>query len=401
MNLKSGFPYSLIKNGLVSEYPKLLSDKTTGVVILGGGISGALSAYYLVKAGFSCIVVDARSIGLGSTCASTSLLQYEIDTPMHKLALQVGEKNAVRAYKLGEEAITKLIDIGRSIGFKNIQPKKSFYFAASPKDLPMLKEEFDMRERTGFKVSWLNEEAVFKKTGFKAAGAILSATAAQTDAYLFTHALHQHCIKKGLEVYDRTEITSIKHSRSMVSLVTKEGFKINAKKLVYATGYEVGQYLDKPIMQLHSTYAIISEVIDAKKPFWSEEMMMWNTANPYLYLRTTASKRIIVGGRDENFYSPLKRDKLIASKSRQLVRDFKKLFPSIPFVTEFSWAGTFCSTKDGLPFIGTYKGLPNGYFALGFGGNGIIFSLIAAEIITGILKGKNSPDAKLFSFDRI
>jgi glycine/D-amino acid oxidase-like deaminating enzyme len=163
----------------------------------------------------------------------------------------------------------------------------------------------------------------------------------------------------------------------------------------------VGRYLDKPVMQLHSTYAIISEVTDIKKPLWSEEMIMWNTANPYLYLRTTTDKRIIIGGRDENFYSPLRRDKLISKKSRELAKDFKKLFPGIPFLTEFSWAGTFGSTKDGLPFIGPYKNMPNGYFALGFGGNGITFSLIAAEIITGMLTGQKTPDAALFSFDRI
>ena len=79
MNLKSGYPYSLIKNGLVEEYPKLQQDKTTDDIIIGGGISGALTAYHLTSAGLSCIVADARRIGLGSTCASTSLLQHEQD----------------------------------------------------------------------------------------------------------------------------------------------------------------------------------------------------------------------------------------------------------------------------------------------------------------------------------
>jgi glycine/D-amino acid oxidase-like deaminating enzyme len=328
-------------------------------------------------------------------------LQYEIDTPLHKLALQIGEKSAVRSYKLCEEAITKLMVIADTIGFKNIQPKKSLYFTASPKDLKMLKEEFDIRKRTGFKVSWLNEKAILRKAGFKAAGAILSSSAAQTDAYLFTHALHRYGIRKGLEVYDRTEVTSIKHTLSKVILTTNTGHRINAKKLVYATGYETGKYLDKHFMQLHSTYAIVSEVTALKKSALNGEMIMWNTANPYLYLRTTTDNRIIIGGRDENFYAPLKRDKLIASKSHKLAKDFKKLFPAIPFITEFSWAGTFCSTKDGLPFIGPYKKLPNGYFALGFGGNGITFSQIAAEMITNMLRGKETPDAALFSFDSI
>jgi glycine/D-amino acid oxidase-like deaminating enzyme len=67
---------------------------------------------------------------------------------------------------------------------------------------------------------------------------------------------------------------------------------------------------------------------------------------------------------------------------------------------EFSWAGTFGSTEDGLPFIGTYKKLPHSLFALGFGGNGITFSVVAAEIIADIIKGRSNKNIPLFSFGR-
>ena len=81
-------------------------------------------------------------------------------------------------------------------------------------------------------------------------------------------------------------------------------------------------------------------------------------------------------------------------------KDFKKLFPSVPFRAEFSWAGVFGSTKDGLPYIGEYGNMPNSYFALGFGGNGITFSQVAGEIIADLIKGKKNKDAGLFAFDR-
>jgi glycine/D-amino acid oxidase-like deaminating enzyme len=83
-----------------------------------------------------------------------------------------------------------------------------------------------------------------------------------------------------------------------------------------------------------------------------------------------------------------------------LVNDFKKLYPSIAFTPEFSWAGTFGKTKDGLPYIGKYRDYTREYFALGFGGNGIIFSLIAAEIIRDSILGRNIPNAEIFSFNR-
>jgi glycine/D-amino acid oxidase-like deaminating enzyme len=400
MKLNSGYPLSLIKNGLPFSYPKLERDIRTDVLVLGGGISGALTAHYLIQEGIKCTLIDARTIGLGSTCASTSLLQYEIDTPLHQLIKIVGEKNAVRSYKLGTSAITKLAALATKIGMKDFEMKKSLYYAAYKKDIPFLKKEFDARKKYGFKVKWLDDTQVFEEFGFSSPGAILSDVAATVDAYLLTHCLLQYNINKGLKVYDRTQAGSIKHDRRNVQLKTQEKFIITAKKLVYATGYEVVNLISKPIVKLTSTYAIASEAFNSPIKLGKTDTVMWNTTKPYLYLRVTNDKRIIIGGRDEEFFSHIKRDKLIPGKSKRLQKDFKKIFPSIPFKTEFSWAGIFGSTKDGLPYIGTYKKFPNSFFALGFGGNGITFSQVAGEIIASLIGGKKNNDANIFSFER-
>lgn len=400
MKLSSGYPLNLIKNGLPFSYPKLEKDIKTDVLVLGGGISGALTAHYLIREGIDCTLIDARTIGLGSTCASTSLLQYEIDTPLHELIKMVGEKNAVRSYKLGVSAITKLSELAIRTGMKDFELKKSLYYAAYKKDLSFLEKEFEARKKYGFKVKWIDEDQVFKQFGFSCPGGILSDVAAATDSYLLTHHLLQYNIKKGLLVYDRTPVVSIKHNRLNVQLKTQEKFIITAKKLVYATGYEVVDFISKPIVKLTSTYAVASEASNSPIKPGKSDVLIWNTAKPYLYFRSTNDNRIIVGGRDEEFFSHIKRDKLIPQKSKQLQKDFKKIFPSIPFKSEFSWAGIFGSTKDGLPYIGAYNKLPNSFFALGFGGNGITFSQVAGEIIASLLKGKKNRDANIFSFER-
>jgi len=70
--------------------------------------------------------------------------------------------------------------------------------------------------------------------------------------------------------------------------------------------------------------------------------------------------------------------------------------PGIVFKKEFIWSGTFGKTKDSLPYIGAYKKTPNTYYALGFGDNGITFSLIAAEILCDAIREKYNPDSQLF-----
>lgn len=401
MNLRSGYPFWLVKNGLPFDYPKLEKSTRADVVIMGGGISGALVAYHLINAGVDCILVDARTIGLGSTCASTALLQYEIDTPLCKLKNMVGLKNAVRSYQLCVDAITKLGKIAEKIKFADFEFKQSLYYAAYKKDLAFLKEEFNVRKEHGFEVDYLDEAAVKKQFNFDAPGAILSAVGAQSNAYSFTHSLLQVAKTKGVRIFDRTPIVNIEHHKNNVTLTTKSGFTLKTKKLVYATGYEAVEFIDKKIVDLHCTFACTSEQANEKEKFWTNDVLIWNTADPYLYMRNTKDRRILIGGRDEEFYSPAKRDQLLAGKIKQLVKDFNKVFPHIEFNPEFSWAGTFGATRDGLPFIGNYKKLPNSLFALGFGGNGITFSLIAAEILTDIITGRKNRDEYIFSFERV
>ena len=401
MDLQSGLPYPLIKNGLMYNYPGLEDSLEAEVVILGGGISGALSAYYLSRAGIDCVVIDARSIGLGSSCASTSLLQYEIDVSLLELQKKVGYKNAVRSYELCGQSILKLQDIAGDIGFKDFQMKNSLYYAVSKKHISFLKEEFKIRRENDFEVTFLERDSIKSEYGFDAHAAILSELGGQTNAYAFAHMLHQYNLRNGCKIFDHTKIIKIKHSADGVLLKTENNQIVKAKKLLYATGYEAVNFVDKKIVDLHSTYVTTSEHTSTGKIFWKDDVLIWNTGNPYMYMRTTPDGRIIVGGRDEKFYDPGKRDKLIDQKAKDLKKDFNKLFPAIEFKPEYNWTGTFGATKDGLPFIGPYKSLPNSFFSLGFGGNGITFSLIAAEIITDLILGKDSSDAKIFAFERV
>jgi glycine/D-amino acid oxidase-like deaminating enzyme len=398
MDLKSGYPYFLIKNGLYHEYQTLHTDHQTDVVVLGGGISGALMAYHLVKNGIQCTVIDKRGIGLGSSSVSTSLLQYEIDNPLHLLEKQIGTVNAGEAYHLCSNAIDVIKAISEDVGFPDFKYCDSLYFAHAKNKLPYLKKEFECRLAAGFEVAYMEPEEIFDKFGLHAPGAILSGKAAKIDAYLLSHYLHQFNQSKGAFVFDNTNVEHIVHHKSGIELLTSKGLKIRAKKIVYATGYEVVEQISKPIVGLLSTYAFVSHRIDNLPAFFNKTLL-WNTASPYLYAREDEG-RLIIGGRDEAYYNPHKRDELLNVKAKRLATDFNKLFPEIEFDIQFSWSGTFGSTKDGLPYIGQYTKKPNAYFALGFGGNGITFSAIAAEFISKHIKDKANKIPDMFGFDR-
>ena len=150
---------------------------------------------------------------------------------------------------------------------------------------------------------------------------------------------------------------------------------------------------------MKSTYALISEPLP-KISEWHRQCLIWESGSPYLYLRTTAEGRVIVGGEDEDFVNAKRRDALIAQKTRTLLKKFERLFPDVLLEVAYAWAGTFGETKDGLAYIGVHPRFPHTFFALGYGGNGITFSLIAAEIIRDSFLGRRNRDAQLFRFGR-
>ena len=128
---------------------------------------------------------------------------------------------------------------------------------------------------------------------------------------------------------------------------------------------------------------------------------MWETGKSYLYARTTPDGRVLVGGEDDEVQDPSRRDARLERKSAKLIKKFARLFPEAPpLETAFAWAGAFGHTRDGLAYIGAHPAFPGGYFALGFGGNGITFSVSASLILRDLFLGRRNPDAKIFRFER-
>ncbi len=400
MELVAGYPFWLIRDGLLYSYPKLLENKKCDVLIIGGGISGALTAWHLIQAGIECILVDSRTIGLGSTCASTSLLQYELDIPLHKLKKAIGEYKATRAYHLCADAIDKLINIMHDVNYAGFQKRKSLFFSTHYRQKKFMQDEYIARKTAGFGVEMLSEEELHKNYNLEATYGILSEKGATTDVYSFTHEILQCCIRKGLKVFDRTQIKSIDYGKKEVISKTKEDCVIAARYVVNATGYEVINFIGKKIVDLDCTYAIISESEAEKNEMWKDKIMMWNTDDPYLYMCCASENRVIVGGRDESFINLKTMHAWLGKKSSLLEKDFAALFPGCSIKTEFAWSGVFGKTKDSLPYIGNYFKTPRTFYALGFGGNGITFSLVAAEMITDLLLGRKNRDADIFSFAR-
>lgn len=400
MDLRSGQSYWPLKNGLLATYPTLANDERCEIAVIGGGITGALVAYYLSEAGVDVVAVEKRDVGMGSTAASTGLLMYEIDTELVDLIKRVGEEHAVRSYRAGLEAVQEIGRLVHALGDAcGYQEQETLYFASKKAGVEKLHQEFLCRQHFGFDVRYLEAPAIRSQFALDVSAAILSRGDARVDPYRLTHRLLAAAAHKGARVYDRTTVTRLQQRRGGVVLETEGGSRVQAKRVVFATGYETQAYLRQRVERLHSSYVVISEPI-ADRGGLPENCLIWETARPYFYLRGTEDGRIIIGGQDTPYGTDHARDRMIKGRVRALERRLQRMVPALRWQRAYAWAGTFGESKNGLPYVGETPECPHAYFALAYGGNGITFGAIGARIITDLYLGRPNADAALFGFDR-
>jgi glycine/D-amino acid oxidase-like deaminating enzyme len=400
LDLTSPLTFWLLRNGIGEVPPPLSRDRRCDVAVIGAGITGALVSDALSAAGLSVIAVDRRYPGHGSTSASTALLQYELDVSLTDLTEKLGRQHAVDAYRAtlaGVRAIARIAGgFNEDVGFRR---RPSLYYASNARDVEPMRRECATRRQAGLPCESLDKKAIRKIVDFDAPLALWNNAAGEVDPWRMTRALFERCGRREFGFYGRTEVTSVVPTRRAIEVRTDRAV-IRARRVVVAAGYEAEKFLPKRVAKLHSTYAIVTEPV---KSFagWGKRCLLWESARPYLYARTTADNRIMVGGEDDPFRNPAHRDALVTEKAKILLKKARRLFPRIEMELAYAWAGTFGETKDSLPYIGAHPEVDDRVlFALDYGANGMPFGAIAAEILTSKVLEKPHRYAETFSFGR-
>jgi len=399
MDLTSQHAFWLIRNGVGEVPAPLPSNCRCEVVVIGAGIIGALIANALTAAGLFVIVIDRRYPGHGSTSASTALLQYEIDTHLTDLIDKLGLERAVDAYQAcveGVRSVERLAGELEDVGFRR---RPSLYYASRSRDVKVLRKEGAARRRALLPCEVLEEKDVSKLVDFGAPLALWSEIGGEVDPWRLTYALLARCATRDFALYGRTEALDIMTTKTGVEVGTNRG-RIHAQHIIVAAGYESERFLPKRVAKLHSSYALITEPVKAFEG-WSQRCLIWESARPYLYARTTSDNRVLVGGEDIPFRDSSHRDARVPAKASTLIDKVRRLFPRIEMEPAYAWAGTFGETKDGLAYIGAHPGGDaRVHYALGYGGNGITFGAIAAEVLTAAVLNKPHRYRDTFAFDR-
>jgi glycine/D-amino acid oxidase-like deaminating enzyme len=367
------------------------------VAIVGAGISGAFMAHELAS-DFSVAIVDRRGPVLGSTMASTALLQWELDLPMIALAEKIGSTDASRVYKRSRSAVDELVRIVRRERIRcGLKSKKSLYLAGDEYGSRALRQEADARASIGLESVYLDPSALRERTEIRRTGAILSEGSASADPACLAAGLLRRAVSRGARMFTPVEVTDVLQGDGHVSLVTDSGFELRARHVVFCCGYEFPKRVPTEGARIISTWALASKPLNSA-PAWLRDHLVWEASDPYLYFRTTADGRVIVGGEDEASSTKHADPKLIAPKAKTIIGKLSALVPELRFTPDYAWSGAFGESSTSMPLIGVIPGMPPAYAVMGFGGNGITYSVIASQIVGAAVRGRTDADADLYGF---
>jgi glycine/D-amino acid oxidase-like deaminating enzyme len=368
------------------------------VLIVGAGITGALMAERLTRQGLDVVLIDREMPGRGSTAASTAMLLWEIDRSLTELTELYGPEHAARCVRASFEAVNGLQRlVARHALPCQMRPRQSLYLASGD-TAKSLQDEMALRHRAGLPGVFLDHATLLGTFDIARAAAILSPAAADADPVLLATGLLNLALQRGARLFE-ANATAFDSSGSAVGVRLDTGFEIEARYAVLATGYVMPEIVHPKIEQVTSSWAIAT----APQPqnIWKDGVLIWEDSKDYHYARTTVDGRIIFGGEDDSsLVEPAARDAAVPAKAERLAQKLAALWPRAALDIDCRWAGTFDSTKDGLPLIGAVPGARNLFAAYGYGGNGITFSYLAAELIGGLIAGQASPLLDDFAIDR-
>ncbi|MBI1686138.1 NAD(P)/FAD-dependent oxidoreductase [Caulobacter hibisci] len=394
-DLRTGRSLWADSRGLGVPTRPLAKAISVDVAIVGAGISGAFMAHELSR-DHAVAVLDRRPPLTGSTIASTALLQWEIDLPLTALAEKIGQARARRAYLRSRSAVDALKRIVADERIPcGLKAKSSLYLAGDDYGHRALEAEAEARAAISLDSRYLGAAQLRERFGIERTGAIVSSGSASGDPARLAAGLLRRAAARGARIWSPVEVLQAVSDPDGVTLLTDAGQALRARAVVFCCGYEFPKGVPTPGASVISTWAMASKP-RSRCPAWLRDMLVWEASDPYLYVRMGGDGRLIAGGEDEASPDAHQDPAKLKRKCEAVARKLKALLPEADFEIDYGWAGAFGSSATGLPSIGPVEGMEHTWAVMGFGGNGITYSVIASQIVAAQVRGGDDPDADLY-----
>ncbi len=361
------------KDTKIGERPALFGEYNADVVVIGGGMAGILTAYFLWEKGMDVVVLEADRIGSGQTGNTTAKITSQHDLIYHKLLQDYGRERAGQYAEANERAIG---EYRRVIQRREIdcffEERPAYLYSTSYDDVPALEREAAAANRLGIDA----EFTYALDLPFPVKGAVKFGGQAQFHPLKFLQGIAQK-----LTIFEHTRVKDVEGT-----CVLTDGGRVQAKHVVFATHFP---FLNAPgcyFLRMHQERSYVVALENAGVL----PGMYLGVDREALSLRNFGSLLLLGGGGHRTG------DNKEGGKYAFLRKTAAQLYGESREAA--CWSAQDCTTIDGLPYIGPFApSVPHWYVATGFGKWGMTTSMVSAMILSDMIAGEKNLYQDIFS----
>jgi len=375
------------------KFPKLEKDIKTEVCVIGAGLLGLTTAYYLAKNNIEVTVLEAEDgIGIKVSGNTTGKITSQHGLFYDHLIKDFGEEFAQKYLDSNENAITNIKNIIDECNIEcDFSWQDNYVYTTLQDEVQQIKDEVKAVKSLGLDAEFVTKTDL----PFTIQGAIKFPNQAQFDARKYMLGLAKEIKNKNGKIFTNTRVLDVTKDGKDYVLITKDA-NIRAKKVVMATHYP---FIDAPGFYFLKMYQSTSYglAVDTKTDLF--DGMYINVKDPIYSFRTAmhnGKKVLVVVGADHKTGEAIENDNRYALLEKKV----KELYPQSEIL--FRWNTEDCIGLDKIAYIGEFSNImPNVYIGTGFKKWGITTSNVAANIIVDKILGKNNKYEEIYNSKRL
>ena len=385
-------------------YKQLNKDIKTDICIIGGGITGLTTAYYLNQYHIKNVVLEKDRICQRTSGCSTAKITSQHGLFYHYLIQSQGVEFAKKYYEANEEAIQNIAKIIHNEGIKcGFKTQSAYVFTQKIDEVQKIKDEVAAVKSFGGTANYVDAKDIAinginleNDHRIKALSAIEFPNQAMFNPYQYVTGLAKICSQRHTQIYENSKVVSMEDEDKGYTLILDNGVQVKAKYVIIATKYPIINFPGMYFLKMYqSTSNVI--VVDPKTELF--EGMYINSEDPTISLRSIREgdkDLLVIAGFDHRTGAKID----LENGYQYLEKIAKSMYPNCEI--KYRWNTEDCISLDKIPYIGEFSNvLPHVYVATGYNKWGITSSNIAARMIVDQIMGNESPYQEIFKATRL
>ena len=388
----------------VPAYPRYRGATKSDVVIIGGGLTGCLTAYAFAAAGVKVVLLEADRIGRGATSAAAGWMAPDPGVPFVQLEKAIGLRFARHAFQAWRRAALDFAALIRRLAIKcAYEPHDLILVARSPEEATRLKKEQKSRVEAGLGAPVLNARAVKSELALDAAIGIRGKDGGTIDPYRACVGIAAAAVDRGAQIFERSPVRRVTFNRKIAD-VHLDGGSIRTNRVIVATSAptQVFRGLIRHFW-FKSSYLVVTDPVPAKirRQLGEDHAVIRDLADPPHVIRWVGDDRLLVLGADSEAAPVRQRDRIAVQRTGQLMYELSTLYPDISGIQPaYGWVADYTLTAEGIPYIGAHRNYPHHLFAFGDASHSLTGAYLASRVLLRQHLGEAESTDEAFSFNR-